>query len=100
MARVDAKVGVNRESTRVRFESAIVLRLYQPGHGLCGSSVLAPCASASRRFDLSTMEPVEFLDYRWLSRNSRRMHLPDDEDVQSHSISLDILKIYKVLCTK
>jgi len=34
--------------------------------------------------------PLRFLDYRWLSRNSRRMHLPDDEDVQSHSISLDI----------
>lgn len=34
--------------------------------------------------------PLKFLDYRWLSRNSRRMHLPDDEDVQSHSISLDI----------
>jgi len=33
---------------------------------------------------------LRFLDYRWLSRNSRRMHLPDDEDVQSHSISLDI----------
>ncbi|SEF02858.1 TnsD family Tn7-like transposition protein [Pseudomonas migulae] len=33
---------------------------------------------------------LRFLDYRWLSRNSRRMHLPDDEGVQSHSISLDI----------
>ncbi|POA74341.1 MULTISPECIES: TnsD family Tn7-like transposition protein [unclassified Pseudomonas] len=33
---------------------------------------------------------LRFLDYRWLSRNSRRMHLPDEEDVQSHSISLNI----------
>lgn len=33
---------------------------------------------------------LRILDHRWLSRNSRRLHLPDSDDVQSHSILLDI----------
>lgn len=33
---------------------------------------------------------LRILDHRWLSRNSRRLHLPDSDDVQSHSLLLDI----------
>ncbi len=42
---------------------------------------------------------LRILDHRWLSRTSRRLHLPDSDEVQDHSLLLDIpMSLQPALC--